>query len=145
MENRTSIVFYSGLDSIGGVIMEVRYGNSRVFFEAGTAYNPGFDMFDGQIRLRRNFISDYLWVGEIPMIDGIYRRQDIERYPGLTAAEDWKEGPQAFFITHLHLDHMRMMGMIAPEVTVYLSQPAQKLEKALEEVLMVLQYTLLHH
>ncbi|MBR5049293.1 MAG: hypothetical protein IKX74_06615 [Erysipelotrichaceae bacterium] len=134
MENRTSIVFYSGLDSIGGVIMEVRYGNSRVFFEAGTAYNPGFDMFDGQVRLRRNFISDYLWVGEIPMIDGIYRRQDIERYPGLTAAEDWKEGPQAFFITHLHLDHMRMMGMISPLVPVYLSAPAQKIEKALEEV-----------
>ncbi|MBQ6655408.1 MAG: hypothetical protein IJM79_07795 [Erysipelotrichaceae bacterium] len=134
MENRTSIVFYSGLDSIGGVVMEVRYGNSRAFFEAGTAYNPGFDMFDGRVALRRNFISDYLWVNEIPRIDGIYRKQDIEKYPDLIPAEDWHQGPQAFFITHLHLDHMRMMGMISPLVTVYLSAPAQKIEAALEEV-----------
>ena len=134
MENRTSIVFYSGLDSIGGVIMEVRYGNSRAFFEAGTAYNPGFDMFDGKVKLRNNFISDYLWVNEIPKIDGIYRREDIGKYPDMIPAEDWHEGPQAFFITHLHLDHMRMMGMISPLVTVYLSAPAQKIEKALEEV-----------
>ena len=49
MKSKTSIVFYSGLDSIGGVIMEVRYGNSRAFFEAGTAYNPAFDMFDGSV------------------------------------------------------------------------------------------------
>ncbi len=134
MKSKTSIVFYSGLDSIGGVIMEVRYGNSRAFFEAGTAYNPAFDMFDGSVSKRRNFINDYLWVNEIPMIDGIYRRQDITAYPELMAAEDWHEGPQAFFITHLHLDHMRMMGMISPLVPVYLSASAQRIEAALEEV-----------
>ena len=135
MKNRTTITFHSGLDSIGGVIMEVRYNNDRAFFEAGTAYNPGFDMFDGHVKLRKNFIADYLWIREIPAINGIYRKEFIsERYPELISAEDYPIDNQAFYITHMHLDHMRMMGMIAPEVTVYLSKPAQKLEKALEEV-----------
>lgn len=135
MKDRTTITFHSGLDSIGGVIMEVRYNNDRAFFEAGTAYNPGFDMFDGHVKLRKNFIADYLWINELPEIDGIYSKKYIsERYPELISAEDYQIDNQAFYITHMHLDHMRMMGMIAPEVTVYLSRPAQKLEKALEEV-----------
>ncbi|MBQ1521227.1 MAG: hypothetical protein IIZ74_00510 [Erysipelotrichaceae bacterium] len=135
MKNRTTITFHSGLDSIGGVIMEVRYNDDRAFFEAGTAYNPGFDMFDGHVKLRKNFISDYLWINELPKINGIYGKEYIsEKYPELISAEDFKIDNQAFYITHMHLDHMRMMGMIAPEVKVYLSEPAQKLEKALEEV-----------
>ena len=135
MKERTTITFHSGLDSIGGVVMEVRYGNNRAFFEAGTAYNPAFDMFDGSVDLRKNFIQDYLWIDEIPFIDGIYRKQDIEkRYPDLISAQDYSIDDQAFFITHLHLDHMRMMGMIDPSVRVYLSKPAQIIEKALEDV-----------
>ena len=135
MKNRTTITFHSGLDTIGGVIMEVRYNDCRAFFEAGTAYNPAFDMFNGSVNLRRNFVSDYLWINEIPKINGIYRKEDIQdRYPDLTAAEDFDITDQAFYITHMHLDHMRMMGMISPKVKVYLSRPAQKLEKALEEV-----------
>ena len=132
MNNRTTITFHSGLDTIGGVVMEVRYGNDRAFFEAGTAYNPGFDMFDGHVNLRKNFIADYLWINEIPKINGIYRKEDIQdRYPELISAEDYSIDNQAFYITHMHLDHMRMMAMISPLVTVYLSTPAQKLEKAL--------------
>ena len=135
MKNRTTITFHSGLDTIGGVIMEVRYNDCRAFFEAGTAYNPAFDMFNGSVNLRRNFVSDYLWINEIPKINGIYRKEDIQdRYPDLIAAEDFDITDQAFYITHMHLDHMRMMGMISPKVKVYLSRPAQKLEKALEEV-----------
>jgi len=132
---KTKITFYSGLDSIGGVIMEVEYDNDRAFFEAGTAYNPAFDIFDGKINLRQCFIADNLWIKEIPMIPGIYRNEDIEeRYPELLSAEDYHAGRQAFFISHLHLDHMRMMGMISPLVDVYLSKPAQILEKALEDL-----------
>ena len=135
MNNRTTITFHSGLDTIGGVIMEIRYGNDRAFFEAGTSYNPAFDMFDGRVNVRKNFIADYLWLNEIPKINGIYRKEDIQdRYPDLIPAEEFPIDHQAFFITHMHLDHMRMMGMIAPDVTVYLSEPAQKLEQALEEV-----------
>ena len=134
MKDRTTITFHSGLDTIGGVVMEIRYNNDRAFFEAGTSYNPAFDMFDGTVNTRKNFISDYLWLNEIPMIDGIYRKEDIQNYPDLIAAEDFPIDNQAFFITHMHLDHMRMMGMIDPSVTVYLSAPAQKLEQGLEEV-----------
>jgi len=130
--NKTSIKFYTGLDTIGAVIMEVKYGNDRAFFEAGTAYNPSFDMFDEKVIKRKSLIKDYLWVNEIPPIDYIYRKEDIEGLNIKPACEF--EGNQAFFITHLHLDHMRMMGLIDPIVPVYLTKSAQTIEKALEDV-----------
>lgn len=135
MENKTTIKFYSGLDSIGGVIMEVKYNKYRAFFEAGVEYNPAFDIFDGAVNIRKNSIPDYLWINEIPMIDGIYPKEFIkEKFPNLISSEDFEIDDQAFFISHMHLDHMKMMGLISPDIKVYLSKPAQVLEKALEEV-----------
>lgn len=129
---KTLLRFYSGLDTIGAVILEVKYGNDRVFFEAGTAYNPAFDMFDGKVKLRKQFINDYIWINDLPKIDGIYREEDIAN-TSLIPANKYI-GKQAFFITHLHLDHMRMMGMIDPSIDVFLSKNAQIIEKALEDV-----------
>ena len=134
MKNKTTIRFYSGLDTIGGVIMELSYNNARVFFEAGTGFDPAFDIFDGSVNIRNKSISDYLWINEIPKIDGIYRKQDITDYPDIISADDYKIDDQAFFITHMHLDHMRMMGLVSDKVKVYLTKPAQILEKALEDV-----------
>jgi ribonuclease J len=132
--NKTTITFHSGLDSIGGVIMEVHYGDCRVFFEAGTAYDPAFDIFDGKVKTRKNIIKDLLWIGQIPKIDGIYSKRYIEEIAGLLPAEGYPIRDQAFFISHLHLDHMRMMGLISPSVKVYLKESAQTIERALEDV-----------
>lgn len=134
MKKETTICFHSGLDTIGGVVMEIRYADCRIFLEAGTAYNPDFDMYDGSIDLRKSFISDYLWTNDLPKIDGIYRREDIKDHPDIIPAEDYEIEDQAFFVSHLHLDHMRFMGMIAPSVKVYVTKPLLTLEKALEEV-----------
>ena len=128
----TEFVFHSGLDTIGAVVLEIRYGQDRVFFEAGTAFNPSFDMFDGKVQKRSCLINDYLWISEIPMIDGIYKKEEITNYDLLPASQF--KGNQAFFITHLHLDHMRMMGLIDQNVDVYLTEPAQRIEYALEDV-----------
>lgn len=130
--NRTKIRFYQGLDTIGGVILEIKYGKDRAFFEAGMVFNPSFDMFDSKVNKRKQFISDYLWTNDLPQIDGIYREQDIVN-TNLKSAKDY-EGKQAFFISHLHLDHMKMMGMIDPSIPVYISKNAQIIESALEDV-----------
>ncbi len=133
MENRskTKITFHAGLDSIGGVIMEVRYEDCRAFFEAGLAYDPSFDLSHLK---KRNPLSDLLYLKQLPMIDGIYAGEDLDERISLIPYEDYPIDEQAFFVSHLHLDHMAMMGMIAPDITVFLTRPAQILERALEDV-----------
>lgn len=132
MGNRqTEFVMYSGLHTIGGVNMAITYGNDRVIFECGLAYDPATDVFDGTVRPRdKNWVRDKLRLGILPRIEGIYRRQDLGDDP-LESAEE-SQLNTAVFITHLHLDHMAFMGMIAPQVPVYLHHNAQCIERALE-------------
>ena len=37
---KTSITFHSGLLTIGGTVIEVAYGDDRIFFDFGTEYHP---------------------------------------------------------------------------------------------------------
>ena len=111
--------------------MELRYDDCRVFFEAGLAFDPSYDLS----RLnKRHPISDLLYLKQLPAIGGIYAKQDLDERISLIPYEDFPIKEQAFFVSHLHLDHMAMMGMIAPGIRVYLTKPAQILERALEEV-----------
>ena len=36
---KTEIKFYGGLNTIGGVVMSIIYGNERLLLEIGMAYN----------------------------------------------------------------------------------------------------------
>lgn len=128
---QTEFVMYSGLNTIGGINLSVTYGTDRVLFECGLAYDPATAVFDGTVRPRdKNWISDKLKLGILPRIGGIFRRQDLGDFP-LESAEESSLNT-AVFITHLHLDHMAFMGMIAPQVPVYLHHNAQRIERALE-------------
>lgn len=66
----------------------------------------------------------------MPKIDGIYRREDLGDFPLVSAEET--DLNTAVFITHLHLDHMALMGTLSPEIPVYMHHNAQIIERALE-------------
>lgn len=122
---------YSGLRTIGGVNASVTCGKDRVIFEFGSAYDPATAVFDGRIEPRgKNWVRDKLRVGLLPRIDGVYRREDLGDEPLVSAEES--DLNTAVFITHLHLDHMALMGMVAPQIPVYLHHNAQIIERALE-------------
>jgi ribonuclease J len=130
---KTEFVMYSGLYTIGGVNASLTYGKDRVIFEFGSAYDPKTNVFDGTVEKRgKNWIRDMLRLGSLPRIDGVYRREDLMDEPGIVPAE---ESPYntAIFITHLHLDHMGLIGTVAPEIPVYMHRKARILERALED------------
>lgn len=123
---------YAGLRTIGGVIFSVVYGRDRVILEFGSAYDPATAVFDGIVEPRdRNWVRDQLKVGLLPSIDGIYRREDLGDLPLVSAEES--DMNTAVLITHLHLDHMALMGTLAPRIPVYMHRNAQCIERALEE------------
>ncbi|MBQ7890137.1 MAG: hypothetical protein IJ356_10295 [Erysipelotrichaceae bacterium] len=130
---KTEITFYGGLNTIGGVVMSVVYGKQRVLLEIGTAYNPATDMFDGTVQHRKeNLMYDELKLHRAPWVDGLYAKEHIKDFP-LLSNED-SDLHTSIFITHMHLDHMSCMGLVADGVDVYLSEPAQRIEAALETV-----------
>lgn len=132
MDKKTVFTMYAGQRTIGGVIFTVSYGKDRVLMEFGSAYDPATAVFDGIVEPRyKNWIRDKLKVGLLPKIDGIYRREDLGDLPIESAEET--DMNTAVFITHLHLDHMALMGMLAPEIPVYMHRNAQIIERALED------------
>ncbi len=132
MKTETKITFYSGLDTVGGVVMEIIYQNSRVIMEIGSTYNPGFNLYDGNVNQRKSYIKDGLWINDISKIAGLYAEKEIMGLDLLPAEKS--ELQTAVFITHLHLDHMGNMGTISNDIDVFLSKKAQIIEQALETV-----------
>jgi ribonuclease J len=129
---KTKFTLYSGLNTIGGVVFSVEYGQDRVIMEMGSAYNPSTDVYDGVVIPRsKAWVRDAIRTQRIPAIDGIYRKQDLEGFMGLIPAEDSPYNT-AIFITHLHLDHMAGIGFVAPEIPIFMNENAILIEKALE-------------
>jgi ribonuclease J len=129
---RTKFIMHSGSHTIGGVICSVIYGNDRVIFEMGSLYDPETDIYDGKISPRvKSWIKDAIRAKKAPVIHGLYRKQDIDGFLDLLPAEESDQNT-AVFITHLHLDHMSAIGMVAPEIPVYMHANAILIERALE-------------
>ena len=84
----TNIRFWGGLRTIGGTIVTVEYKDSRVVFDFGLKYDPSTNFFDGQLKLRTtNIVQDYLRLGMIPKIDGLYSERDLAGNEGVVPAE----------------------------------------------------------
>lgn len=148
MQQLTHVRFWAGLRSIGGTVVTVEHGEDRVVFDFGSTYRP----LDQLLQLLReedgNPAQIYLRMGVLPPIDGLYPAEAIKgmmsgrALPALSPGDESGLRPPlpaetsglrtAVFISHLHLDHMSLMGMIAPEVPVYMTEDSLKLFEALE-------------
>ena len=135
---KTTFRFWSGLNTIGGNIAEIRYGDDRVIFDFGRAYNPADTLLTNAQGREGRKVADMLRLGMIPAIDGLYAKADLTPVQGckLIPAEDWAAAGKntAVFISHLHLDHMGAIDTIAPGVSVYMSAEGAALYEALMDI-----------
>ena len=132
--SKTTIQFYSGLKTIGGTIISIQYGKSRVIFDFGLVYNPSTNIFDGQINLRETAMRrDYLKLGLLPKIDGIYSEETPIHEPSILPASK-SDVNTVILISHLHLDHMGVMGMIDPSIPVLMTDDSLRLYSILDTI-----------
>lgn len=126
----TKIHFYKGMRTIGGTVIEIETDKSRCLFDFGIIYQ---NELDSQVKIRENsLVGDYVKIGILPMIHGIYKEKDIE---GISL-KSWKaEGKKVFFvISHMHIDHMEALGLLAEEIPVYMSKESLMLYEGISEV-----------
>lgn len=135
-EHKTTITFWSGLQSIGGNIAEVRYGKDRIIFDFGYVfYNSVYEGLDTVDR-HESRVVDLIRLGAIPKIDGIYEKNDLvlAMYDVHLAPYEESQWNTAVFISHIHLDHMAAIDTIAKKIPVYMSQPSLELYKILQTI-----------
>ncbi len=119
--DRTTVTYYNGLNTIGGNVIEVAYGDSHVFFDLGTVFRPELNLPDENwATLVKNQI--------IPDVDNLYD-------PKLTGKplDESRFKHSAAYISHVHLDHSRMLNFLAPQIPLYAGPITAHLLPALNE------------
>lgn len=132
MSQGSTITFWGGLRTIGGTKVVIQEGVYRVLFDFGLAVPSGGDPFDDRLRIRPGSagLRDLLAHGMIPPLDGLYSAAGLEP-TGLKPAEAG-ESTQVF-ISHLHLDHVRLIPFLDDAVPVWMHPMSVAIHQAQEE------------
>ncbi len=129
----TELVFYEGLKG-SGVVASITYGKSRVIFDFGAPFNPMTQPYDGQVERRaKAWVRDAIRLGQIPAIDGVFSARDLEPSNAILPYEQ-SNLTTGVIISHLHLDHMSGIGMVHPEIPVYLHREGYQLQMLLNQI-----------
>ncbi|CAM3749474.1 MBL fold metallo-hydrolase [Erysipelothrix urinaevulpis] len=108
-DKKTKITFHSGILTIGGTVIEVEYDGARIFFDFGTEFKPELNLKDERLQ---TLIEHRL----VPHLDSVYDSRLNYNYPHES------QGPfkdTAVFLSHVHLDHTRMVNYLDPSIPMY--------------------------
>ena len=106
-DKKTTITFHSGILTIGGTVIEVAYGNDRIYFDFGTEIVP-------ELNLKDESIHSLLEHRLIPDLNHIY-----DPRLGYKETETNTFDNTAVFLSHCHLDHSRMINYLDPKIPLY--------------------------
>jgi ribonuclease J len=128
MSTNPTVQVLGGINTIGGTKVVVQQGEYRVIFDFGLSFAPGGDFWSPRIQPRSGAarLRDLLALGYVPALDGLYQ-PDAAASVGPTPGTDDKT---QVFISHLHLDHMAVVDLIADAVPVWFHADALRLFEA---------------
>ena len=105
---------YRGTCEIGGTLIELTKGTTRLLFDAGYPLFLNGDLIDdGVAKLPQ---EELFKLGVLPSIEGLYK-WDSPNFDGI-------------IISHAHIDHYGLLKYIHPYIPVYMSAGTKKLIEA---------------
>jgi len=152
----TKITFYGGINRIGGNFIILEDNEYRILLDCGRDFSKESEFYHDFLAPRNgNGIRDYLKLGLIPRLDGIYRHDLLEMANLNLWLEIWGKKAEYLFkddllsyieykekygkpfidailITHAHLDHCGLLWAIDPEIPVYVSPITNSLFQIIE-------------
>jgi ribonuclease J len=134
MQDDTTISFFGGLNTIGGVHIVIGRGDTGIVFDLGLSVR---NMFNESVKAgTRAGARSYLLSRSAPPVLNLYREadvagvseEDLKRLWGKSELPSYKN--LHAFVSHIHQDHMALLPFISEQVPVYLHQDAYSLYKA---------------
>ena len=108
-DKKTKITFHSGVLTIGGTIIEIAYEDSHIFFDFGSEYNPSAEV-------QPNDLQGLLDENLVPYLNNVFD----PKIPliGYESKENTFKNT-AVFLSHIHLDHSKIVNYLNPEIPLY--------------------------
>jgi len=125
-----TVTFLGGVREIGGNKILVEDGPDRILFDFGPSFSPRFEEFYVDYLKPRSTspVKDLLEFDLLPRIEGLYAREAL-------AESDLPYRPpevHAVFVSHAHADHAGYLGLLDPEIPVYVGAGTRILLDAIE-------------
>jgi ribonuclease J len=125
-----NLTFYGGVNEIGGNKILLEDKDTKIFLDFGKSFGRRAKYFEEYLNPRTsNGIVDFLTMGLVPDISGIYRDDLLEM------AGRRHEEPQvnAVLLSHAHADHADYISFLHQEIPVYMGAACHLILKALSE------------
>lgn len=118
---KTSVTFHSGILTIGGTVIEVAYEDAHIFFDFGTEFRP-------ELSLPDETLPTLLEYRLVPHLQHVYDAR-------LLKLPDTKNPftKTAVFLSHVHLDHTKMINYLDPKIPLYTSESSKKILELLNK------------
>jgi len=127
----TEINFFGGVDEIGGNKVRVSDRTTSIFLDFGMSFSKANDYFSEFLQPRKsNGISDFLELGLLPDIKGIYR-EDYLKHCGISCEEE--PSIDGVLISHAHMDHSAYVHHLREDIPIYVTKQSYLIMKTLEE------------
>ena len=126
----TSLTFYGGVNEIGGNKILLEDKDTKIFLDFGMSFGKNGMYFDKFLHPRVSVgIKDYIEMGLIPDIEGIYRDDLMEIMNRKLVATDIA----AVLLTHAHADHANYISFLHENIPVYMGETCRHILEAIKE------------
>jgi len=126
----SELIFYGGVDEIGGNKVLLKDKDAKVFLDFGQSFTMGADYFTGWLAPRGIYgLRDYLEFDLTPRIKGLYSERQLQH----TDVPYSKPEIGAVLLSHAHFDHMAHICFIDEEVPVVCGSCTKLFMESIEE------------
>jgi ribonuclease J len=125
-----NVTFYGGVNEIGGNKILLDDHGTKIFLDFGMSFSRRGKYFEEFLNPRTaNGIGDFLEMGLLPDIPGVYRTDLLEHIGKKT------EGPaiSGVLLSHAHADHANYISFLHKDIPIYCGETCKRILNAVAE------------
>jgi len=114
-----NITIYGGINKIGGNKILLEDKGTGIFLDFGMNFEEHQDFFTEYMPPRKcNCINDFVYLGLLPNLNGIYRRDYCKHMGFDCKGENSVDG---ILISHAHMDHLGYVHFLRKDIPIHVS------------------------